>query len=186
MVLAKIVLVVRYVDRTFQILAQLRSSTRAGKRLRSVIPSLLTNCARPWRRVAPRILRVFPLPSRSRRVLANRKGRWTGCGDGISKQTFYRWKKVYGGLGVGELRHLRLLKEENRKFKQLVAHVQGCHGLSERRSCQALGVDRSSVRYVSRHADQAPLMLRTAIFRRRGRDRATSGFTSCCAGRNGW
>jgi transposase-like protein len=23
---------------------------------------------------------------------------------GISEQTFYRWKKVYGGLGVGELR----------------------------------------------------------------------------------
>ena len=22
---------------------------------------------------------------------------------GISEQTFYRWKKVYGGLGVGEL-----------------------------------------------------------------------------------
>lgn len=25
---------------------------------------------------------------------------------GISEQTFYRWKKVYGGLGVGELRRL--------------------------------------------------------------------------------
>ena len=23
---------------------------------------------------------------------------------GVSEQTFYRWKKVYGGLGVGELR----------------------------------------------------------------------------------
>jgi putative transposase len=26
---------------------------------------------------------------------------------GISEQTFYRWKKLYGGLGVGELRRLR-------------------------------------------------------------------------------
>ena len=35
---------------------------------------------------------------------------------GISEQTFYRWKKVYGGLGVGELRRLKLLEEENRKL----------------------------------------------------------------------
>lgn len=25
---------------------------------------------------------------------------------GISEQTFYRWKKLYAGLGVGELRRL--------------------------------------------------------------------------------
>ena len=42
---------------------------------------------------------------------------------GISEQTFYRWKKVYGGLGVGELRRLKLLEEENRKLKQLVADL---------------------------------------------------------------
>ena len=42
---------------------------------------------------------------------------------GISEQTFYRWKKVYGGLGVGKLRRLKLLEEENRKLKQLVANL---------------------------------------------------------------
>ena len=42
---------------------------------------------------------------------------------GISEQTFYRWKKVYEGLGVGELRRLKLLEEENRKLKQLVADL---------------------------------------------------------------
>ncbi len=42
---------------------------------------------------------------------------------GISEQTFYRWKKVYGGLGAGELRRLKLLEEENRKLKQLVANL---------------------------------------------------------------
>ncbi|WP_238229229.1 transposase, partial [Methylorubrum aminovorans] len=26
---------------------------------------------------------------------------------GISEQTFYRWKKLYGGLGTGELRRLK-------------------------------------------------------------------------------
>ena len=39
---------------------------------------------------------------------------------GITEQTFYRWKKKYGGLGVSELRQL---KEENRKLKQLVADL---------------------------------------------------------------
>lgn len=31
------------------------------------------------------------------------------CRMGISEQIFYRWKKVYGGLGVGEFRRLKLL-----------------------------------------------------------------------------
>ena len=42
---------------------------------------------------------------------------------GISEQTFYRWKKQYGGLGVQEIRRLKLLEEENRKLKQLVADL---------------------------------------------------------------
>ncbi len=42
---------------------------------------------------------------------------------GISEQTFYRWKKKYAGLGVAELRRLKHLEEENRKFKQLVADL---------------------------------------------------------------
>ena len=37
---------------------------------------------------------------------------------GISEQTFYRWKKLYGGPGVGELRRLKL-EDENRNLKQL-------------------------------------------------------------------
>lgn len=40
---------------------------------------------------------------------------------GVSEQTFYRWKKVYGGLGVGELRQVKQLEDENHKLKQLVA-----------------------------------------------------------------
>jgi putative transposase len=34
---------------------------------------------------------------------------------GIAEQTFFRWKKKYGGLGVSELRRLRQLEEENRQ-----------------------------------------------------------------------
>jgi putative transposase len=42
---------------------------------------------------------------------------------GITEQTFYRWKKKYGGLGISELRRLKQLEEENRKLKQMVADL---------------------------------------------------------------
>jgi len=42
---------------------------------------------------------------------------------GIAEQTFFRWKKKYGGLGVAELRRLRQLEEENRQLKRLVADL---------------------------------------------------------------
>ncbi len=42
---------------------------------------------------------------------------------GITEQTYYRWKKQYGGLAINEIRRLRLLEEENRRLKQLVADL---------------------------------------------------------------
>ena len=42
---------------------------------------------------------------------------------GISEQTVYRWKKKPQGMGVAEVRRLRVLEEENRKLKQLVADL---------------------------------------------------------------
>ena len=42
---------------------------------------------------------------------------------GISEQTFYRWKKRFAGLGIAELRRLRILEEEDKKLKQLVADL---------------------------------------------------------------
>ena len=41
----------------------------------------------------------------------------------ITEQTFYRWKRKYGGLGVNELRRLKQLEEENRQLKQMVADL---------------------------------------------------------------
>jgi putative transposase len=41
----------------------------------------------------------------------------------ITEPTFYRWKKKYFGLGVSELRELKLLREENRKLKSVVADL---------------------------------------------------------------
>ena len=42
---------------------------------------------------------------------------------GIAEQTFYRWKKKYVGMGVADIRKVRILEEENRKLKQLVADL---------------------------------------------------------------
>jgi putative transposase len=41
----------------------------------------------------------------------------------ITETTFYRSKKKYFGLGVSELREMKLLREENRKLKGLVADL---------------------------------------------------------------
>ena len=42
---------------------------------------------------------------------------------GIAEQTFYRWKKQYGGLEAGEVWELKQLREENAKLKKLVADL---------------------------------------------------------------
>ncbi len=41
----------------------------------------------------------------------------------ISEATFYVWKKKYAGLGMSELRRLKLLEDENSRLKRLVADV---------------------------------------------------------------
>lgn len=40
---------------------------------------------------------------------------------GICEQTFYRWRRKYGGLDVSEARRLKALEEENKKLKHLLA-----------------------------------------------------------------
>jgi len=40
---------------------------------------------------------------------------------GISHDTFYRWKKKYGGMDVDEARRLKQLEDENRRLKRIVA-----------------------------------------------------------------
>ena len=42
---------------------------------------------------------------------------------GVSEATYYRWKSVYGGLEVSQVRRLRQLEEENRRLKQIVADL---------------------------------------------------------------
>jgi len=42
---------------------------------------------------------------------------------GISEQTYYRWKKKYGGMKAEEAKRLALLEEENVRLKKLVADL---------------------------------------------------------------
>jgi putative transposase len=42
---------------------------------------------------------------------------------GVSEATYYRWKHVYSGLEVSQVRKLRQLEEENRRLKQIVADL---------------------------------------------------------------
>ena len=41
----------------------------------------------------------------------------------ISEQTFYRWKRKYGGMDLSEARRLKMLEEENKRLKRLVAEL---------------------------------------------------------------
>ena len=40
---------------------------------------------------------------------------------GISEQTYYRWRKEYGGMEVSQARRLKDLEQENGRLKRLVA-----------------------------------------------------------------
>jgi len=40
---------------------------------------------------------------------------------GISEQTWYRWKKKFGQMGVPDVRRLRELEKENSRLKRIVA-----------------------------------------------------------------
>jgi putative transposase len=40
---------------------------------------------------------------------------------GISHDTFYRWRKKYGGMEVSDARRLKQLEDENKRLKRIVA-----------------------------------------------------------------
>ncbi len=107
---------------------------------------------------------------------------------GITEQTYYRWKKKYGGLGMNELRRLKQLEEENRKLKSdgggsepgqiyasgcalkkvikpaarrhLVIYLTDSFQVSERQACEVLCIGRSTYRYRSIADCQEALKMR--------------------------
>jgi transposase-like protein len=42
---------------------------------------------------------------------------------GVTEQTYYRWRKEYGGMRVEQARRLKELEKENARLKRLVADL---------------------------------------------------------------
>jgi len=42
---------------------------------------------------------------------------------GITENTYYRWRKEYGGMGVDQARRLKELERENSRLKRAVADL---------------------------------------------------------------
>ena len=93
---------------------------------------------------------------------------------GISEQSFYRWRKVYGNLQPSEARELKQLRDENEaeaarggsvagqghapgcavkkvlkpvRQREVVRSLMGRYEVSERRACRTARCWRSSLRY---------------------------------------
>ena len=43
---------------------------------------------------------------------------------GIAEQTYYRWRKEYGGLRVDQAKRLKELDKENSRLKKLLAEAE--------------------------------------------------------------
>jgi transposase-like protein len=41
----------------------------------------------------------------------------------VTEQTYYRWRKEYGGMRVGQAKRLKELEKENTRLKKLVADI---------------------------------------------------------------
>ena len=56
--------------------------------------------------------------------IANGKTTPQACKEAeITVQTFYRWRKEYGGLRMDQAKRLKELEKENGKLKRLVAEL---------------------------------------------------------------
>ena len=57
-------------------------------------------------------------------AMANGKSTPQACKEaGIHTQTYYRWRKEYGGLKVEQAKRLKVLEKENTRLKRLVAEL---------------------------------------------------------------
>ncbi len=42
---------------------------------------------------------------------------------GVTEQTYYRWRKEYGGLRIEQAKKLKTLEKENTRLRKLVADI---------------------------------------------------------------
>ena len=93
---------------------------------------------------------------------------------GIAEQTFYRWKKQYGGLEPGEARELKQLRDENAKLKKLGADLSLDNDMlqdASRRRYVNIALTRIRYGYKRIHV----------LLRREGWHSTTSGYIDCIA-----
>ncbi len=43
---------------------------------------------------------------------------------GISDATYYKWRKLYGGMGKSQLRELKAMEKENARLKRIIADLE--------------------------------------------------------------
>jgi len=56
--------------------------------------------------------------------VANGKSTPQACRDaGITDQTYYRWRKEYGGLKLEQAKRMKELEKENAKLRRVVAEL---------------------------------------------------------------
>ena len=44
---------------------------------------------------------------------------------GVTEQTYYRWRKEYGGLKMDQAKRLKVLEQENTRLRRAVADLTG-------------------------------------------------------------
>jgi len=42
---------------------------------------------------------------------------------GVTEQTYYRWRKEYGGLQVGQAKRMKAMEAENRRLRKAVSDL---------------------------------------------------------------
>ena len=42
---------------------------------------------------------------------------------GVTQQTFYQWRKLYGGMGRSQLKRLKELEKENQRLRRAVSDL---------------------------------------------------------------
>jgi putative transposase len=56
---------------------------------------------------------------------------------GFGEQTYYRWRRTHGGLGVSQARRLKELGQENARLKHLLGRPTAPIAAGGRRDCYA-------------------------------------------------
>jgi len=57
-------------------------------------------------------------------IAKGRKADQAARKEGITEQTYYRWRKEYGGLRVDQAKRLKELEKENGRLKKLLAEAE--------------------------------------------------------------